>query len=62
MSLSIASSSAATLLKTPRRIRFRAISAKNRSTWFSHDALVGVSAGDFPLVESLCHVRTRDVE
>ncbi len=38
----IAFSYAATLRNTPRRICFSVISAKNRSTWFSHDPLVGV--------------------
>jgi hypothetical protein len=38
----IAFSNAATLRNTPRRICFSATSAKNRSTWFSHDPPVGV--------------------
>ena len=38
----IASLSSATLLKAPRRMRFRVISAKNRSTMLSQDAEVGV--------------------
>ncbi len=38
----IAFSNAGTLRNTPRRIRFSVISAKNRSTWFSHELLVGV--------------------
>src|SRR6202008_285300 len=38
----IALLSSATLLKMPRRIRFRVISAKNRSTMLSQDAEVGV--------------------
>ena len=32
----------ATLVKTPRRMRLRVISAKNRSTMLSQDAEVGV--------------------
>jgi hypothetical protein len=39
---SIAATSAATLRNADRRIRLSVISAKNRSTWFSHDPLVGV--------------------
>jgi hypothetical protein len=31
-----------TLLKTPRRMRFRVISAKKRSTMLSHEPEVGV--------------------
>ena len=31
-----------TLVKVPRRMRLPVISAKNRSTMFNHDALVGV--------------------
>ena len=31
-----------TLLNAPRRIRFSVISAKNRSTWFRHELLVGM--------------------
>ncbi len=27
---------------TPRRIRFAAVSAKDRSTWFNHELLVGM--------------------
>jgi hypothetical protein len=38
----IAFSNAATLRNTPRRICFSVIAAKNRSTWFSHEPLVGV--------------------
>ncbi len=38
----IAASNAATLRNAPRRIRSSVISAKNRSTWFNHDPLVGV--------------------
>jgi hypothetical protein len=38
----IAFSDAAALRNTPRRICFSAISAKDRSTRFSHDPLVGV--------------------
>ena len=38
----MALSNSATLLKTPRRIRFWVISAKNRSTMLSHDAEVGM--------------------
>ena len=38
----MALSNSATLLKMPRRIRFRVISAKNRSTMLSHDAEVEV--------------------
>src|SRR6266403_1576938 len=34
--------SSATLLKAPRRMRFRVISAKKRSTMLSQDAEVGV--------------------
>jgi hypothetical protein len=34
--------SSATLLKTPRRMRFRVISAKNRSTMLIQEAEVGV--------------------
>ena len=33
---------AGTLRKVPRRMRLRVISAKKRSTRFSHEALVGV--------------------
>jgi hypothetical protein len=43
---------ALTVLNTPRRIRLSVIAAKNRSTWFSHDPLVGVkwttNRGCFP--------------
>lgn len=38
---SIANSSAFTLRNTPRRIRFSVTPAKSRSTWLSHDPLVG---------------------
>ena len=38
----MAASSAWTLRNAPRRIRFAVISAKKRSTWFSHYALAGV--------------------
>jgi hypothetical protein len=38
----MASSSSATLVNTPRRMRFSVSSAKKRSTMFSHDAEVGV--------------------
>ncbi|QEH37380.1 hypothetical protein OJF2_59700 [Aquisphaera giovannonii] len=38
----IAFSKAATLRNTPRRSRRSVIAAKNRSTWLSHDPLVGV--------------------
>ena len=38
----IAFSSAATLRNPPRRIRCSVIAAKKRSTWLSHEPLVGV--------------------
>ena len=38
----MACSNSATLLKTPRRMRFRVISAKKRSTMLSQEADVGV--------------------
>ena len=37
--------SSSTLLKTPRRMRFRVISAKKRSTMLSHEPDVGVKCG-----------------
>ena len=38
----MAFSNDATLLNAPRRMHFSVISAKNRSTWFSHELLVGM--------------------
>jgi uncharacterized membrane protein len=45
-SSSIARSSSGTLLNAPRRIRRSVIWAKNRSTWLSHDELVGGEVRD----------------
>ena len=38
----MAVSRSSALVNLPRQMRFDVISAKNRSTMFSHDALVGV--------------------
>ena len=38
----MAVSSACVLVQDPRRIFWRVISANQRSTWLSHEALVGV--------------------
>jgi hypothetical protein len=50
----IAFSRLGTLSNDPRRIRFSVISANHRSTWFTHDPLVGVKR------DRLFHLGIRD--